>query len=79
MCLNFWYIGSDTIRRFGLVGVGVACWGKCITVEVDFEITCAQVMPIVMHSLLFTVDQDKELSGHSQAPYLSNCCIDSCH
>ena len=49
MCLNAWPIESGTIRRYGLVEVGVAllkymwlCWKKCVTVEVGFEVSYAQ-------------------------------------
>jgi hypothetical protein len=42
--LNILDTRSGTIRKRGLVGVGVAlmeevwpCWRKCVTLEVDFE------------------------------------------
>ena len=39
MCLNVWPIGSDTIRRCVLVGIGVALLEEmCVTMEVGFEI-----------------------------------------
>lgn len=38
---------ESTIRRFGLLGVGGACWRKCVTMEMGFEVLCAQAMPSV--------------------------------
>ena len=39
-------IGSGTIRRYGLVELGVAlCWRKCITVWMGFEVSYAQATP----------------------------------
>ena len=32
-----WPTGSGTIRRCGLVAVGVAYWMKCVTAEAGFE------------------------------------------
>ena len=29
--------GSGTIKRYGLVGVGMVFWRKCVTVGVDFK------------------------------------------
>ena len=44
MCLNAWTIGSDTLRWYGLIGVGVVlleevwlCWSRCVTVGVGFK------------------------------------------
>ena len=38
------------------------CWRKCVTVEVGFEVSYAQAMPSVTHSLLLLpADQDTEL------------------
>ena len=46
--------GNGTIRRCGLVGVGVAllewvwpCWRKCVTVGAGFEVSYVQAMPSV--------------------------------
>lgn len=76
MCLNVWSIGSGTIRRCSLAGIGMALleevwhcgggiWGHIYS----------QVMPSVVHRLLLLpVDQDVELFVPSPAPCLSACC-----
>jgi hypothetical protein len=74
MCLNACPIGSGTIRMCGL-GVGVVLLEKVVTVGVGFEVSCAQAMPSVTHSLLFLpLGQDAELSAPSTAPCLPGCC-----
>jgi hypothetical protein len=47
MYLNAWPIGSSTIRRCGLVGVGIAFVGESVSLGEGFEVSCAQVMPSV--------------------------------
>ena len=68
-----WPMGCATIRRFGLVGVGVAllewvwpCWRKCVTVEVGFEVSYMfkSVLPLL----------SVELSAPSLAPHLPERC-----
>jgi hypothetical protein len=66
---------SDTIRRYGLVGVGMAMLKEGKTVEAGFEVSYAQAMPIVSHCfLMFPLDHDGELSAPSLAPCLPGCC-----
>jgi hypothetical protein len=51
------------------------CWRKCVTVGVGFEVSYAQAMTTVTHSLLLLpADQDVELSAPSLAPCLPVCC-----
>ena len=57
MCLNAWPIGSGTNRRCGLVGESVL-----LCVGAGFEVSYAQAIPSVAHSLpLMSEDQDVEL------------------
>ena len=45
-------------------------WRNCVTVGVGFEVSYAQAMPSVTHSLLLlSADQDVELSAPSPAPF----------
>ena len=41
LCLSAWPVGRGSIRGCGLVGVGVACWRKCVIVEAGFEVIYA--------------------------------------
>jgi hypothetical protein len=67
-----WPIGSGTIRRFGVVE------GR-VTVGAGFEVSYAQAMPNVAHSLLLLpADQDVELWAPS-APRLPGHCHSSHH
>lgn len=52
---------SGTVKRRGLVGIGVACWRKCFTVRQDFEtlLVAAWETPLFGRQL----DQDVELSA----------------
>jgi hypothetical protein len=47
MCLNVWLLGSGTIRRCGLVGVGVALLEEVCHCRGGFEVSYAQVPPSV--------------------------------
>ena len=51
-CLNAWPIASGTIRRCGLVGIGMVLMEKLCHCGVSFEVSCAQGMPSVVHSSL---------------------------
>ena len=51
MCLNAWLMYSSTIRKYGLVGIGVALLEKVCHWGAGFEISYAQGMPNVEHSL----------------------------
>jgi hypothetical protein len=69
--------GNDTIRRCGLVGVGVAslewmwpCWRKYVTMGVSFETLLLAAWKTVFSWL--PLDQDIELSAPS--PYT---CLDT--
>jgi hypothetical protein len=35
---------SGTIRRYGLVGVGVACWRKCVTMGAGFKVSGSSLL-----------------------------------
>jgi hypothetical protein len=66
MCLNTRSKRSGTIRRCGLVRVDVTSLEEIrnVTVEVNFEVPYAHVMPSVAYSLLLlSVDQDIKLSS----------------
>ena len=39
------------------------CWRECVTVGTVLEVSYAQAMPSVIHSLLLLSDQDVELSA----------------
>ena len=39
MCLNAWPIGSDTIRRYGLVGIGVPLLEEGCHCVIGFEVS----------------------------------------
>jgi hypothetical protein len=71
-CLSAWLIGSGTIRRYGLVGVGVALLKEvCHCWEGWGLISYAQSRPSVVHSLLLLPsNQDVERSALSLAPRL---------
>ena len=78
MCLNVWLIGSVTIRRCGLVGLGVVlleevchCGGRLCSLI--YAKVCLMTV-----SYLLPSDQDVELSA-PRAPYLSACYYASCH
>jgi hypothetical protein len=61
MCLKAWPIGSDTIKRYGLVGIGVPLLEEGCHCVIGFEVSDVQAMPSVAHSLLLlTVDRDVE-------------------
>ena len=65
---------SGTIRRHGIVGVGVVLLEEVCHCRVGFEVSYAQTMPSVAHSLLFLpTSQDVELSDPSLAPCLPVC------
>jgi hypothetical protein len=48
-------------------------------VGAGFEVSYAQAMPSVAHSLLLPADQDVEISAPSPAPCLPPCCHASHH
>jgi len=50
--------GNGTIRRCGLVGVGVALLEEVCHCEVSFEVSYAQALPSVEHSLLLPLDEE---------------------
>lgn len=56
MCLDAWSIRSVTIRKCGLLGRSVSSFGGG-----SLEVSCAQAVPSVTHSLLMPVDQVGEL------------------
>jgi hypothetical protein len=74
--LSVYPIGSVTIRRCGLVGVGVALLEEvCHYVGMGFEIFYVQATPRVARSLLLLpVDHAVELSAPSPAPCLPGHC-----
>lgn len=77
MSLN---IGSGTVSRYGLVGVGVTLLEEPCHCGESFEFSYIQVMPSGAHSLYFlSVDQDIELSVPSPAPCLPAHCHSSHH
>ena len=50
-------IGSGTLRRYGLVGVGWPCWKKYVTVGARSDVSYAQATFSVAYSLfLLPVD-----------------------
>ena len=51
MCLNACHIGSGTIRRCDLIGVGMALLEKICPCGVGFELLYAQAKPSVARSL----------------------------
>lgn len=58
----------------GLIGRSVSL-SVCVSVGGDLEVSYAQAMSNVIHSLfLLPVDQDVELSASSLAPYPPGCC-----
>ena len=50
MHLNGWLTGSDIIRMYALVGVGVALLEEVCHCEVGFEVSYAQTMLSMAHS-----------------------------
>ena len=75
MCLTAWPIGSGTIRRCGLVGVGVTLLQEvCHCGGGLWGLTYTQAMPSVVHSLLLPAVQDVELSDPSSALCLPSHC-----
>jgi hypothetical protein len=54
-------------------------WKKCVIMGSGFEVSYAQAMPSMTHSLLLAVDLDVELSAPSPAPCLPAHCHASCH
>ena len=70
-----WPIGSGTIRRCGLVGVGVAVLLNMSLWKKTLSSSSAQCKSV---SALLPVDQDVELSAPS-APCLPGCCHVSRH
>ena len=73
---------SGTIRRYGLVEVGVTFWKKCVTVGVGFEVLClTSVQGERMSSWLpaedsLFLDEDIELLAPSLAPRLTAMIMD---
>ena len=63
--------GSGTIWRCGLIGVGVPCWRKCVTVGVGFKTFLLAACKTVLSYL--PLDQDVELLVPSM-PCLNLCC-----
>lgn len=59
-CLS---IGSDTVRTYSFVKIGVVLRVKYVAVEADFEGFYAQAMLSVARGLLVFVDQDIEFSA----------------
>jgi hypothetical protein len=54
-----------------LLGEVLSYWSKAVTVGAGFEVSYAQAIPIVTHSLLLLpADQGVELTSLSQAPCL---------
>ena len=80
MHLNAWLMGSDIIRMYALVGVGVALLEEVCHCEVGFEVSYAQTMPRVAHNCLrLPLDQDVKLLAPSPAPCLPVLCHISHH
>ena len=73
MCLNAWPIGSGTIRKCCLAGVGVALLEK---VSLWRQALRSQVLSLglMWHSLPLPADQDVELLAPSPVP-----CLPTCH
>jgi hypothetical protein len=69
--LNAWLPESGTIRRCGLVGVGVAFLEEIRHWGVGFEVSDAQAKPSVSPLFLLPVDPDVELS----APFPTPCLL----
>ena len=58
-CVSGWPIGSGTIRRCGLVGVGVSLLEEVYHCEGRLEVVYAQAIPSGVHSPhLWPTDQD---------------------
>jgi hypothetical protein len=55
------------------------CWRKCVTVGLDFEVSYAQAMPRVAHSLLLPASLDVQFSASSPVSCLPACCHASFH
>ena len=62
-------LGSDTLRRFGLVGVGVALWSGC-GLGGSVPLWGQDLRSKKFSSFLLPVDQDVEVSAPSPAPRL---------
>jgi hypothetical protein len=79
MCLNAWPIASGTIKRNGLVGVGVALLEEVGRYGAGFWVSYTQTTPSVAHNVLHLADKDVELSAPPPtAPCLPSCCHASC-
>lgn len=61
---------SGTLRRCGLVAVGVVLLKEVCHVEADFEVSYAQVIPSISDHFLLHLSQDIGLSDTSLAPCL---------
>jgi hypothetical protein len=76
MFLNAWSIGSGTIRRCGVAGVGVALLEELCHFGAGFAVSYAQATPSVAQSLLLPVDHDVELLA-PPGPH-AGCCHAFC-
>lgn len=79
MCLNSWPMGSCTIRRTGVVGVGVALLEE-VNGGLRFPLLCLGSAQCNADDsgLLLPEDQDVELLASSPAPRLPAHCSASC-
>ena len=60
-----------SIRKCGLVGVGVTLLKDVCHWEVEFEVLDDQARPVALSNLLLPTDPDVELTAPSLAPRLS--------
>lgn len=71
MCLKTWPNGNGIIRRCDRVGVDMALFKEMCHCRAGFQVSYAQAMPSVIHSVLvLPADRDVESSPHSLAPCL---------
>ena len=59
-----------SIKRYGLVGVGVTLMKEVCHWEVDFQVSDAQARAMAHSTLLLPADPDGELSAPSPSPYM---------
>jgi hypothetical protein len=78
VCLNAWFIGRDTISRYGLDGISVALFDK------DFH--CGNMFWGFLCSnftqcgiLVLPMEQHIEVSAPFTVPCLPTCCHAFCH
>jgi hypothetical protein len=75
MCWDAWPISFGTIRRYGLVGVGMALLEKvCHCGGHTSRSPMIKLCPVWKTVSLLPMDQDAELPAPSSIPYLPSCC-----